>query len=395
MSEQANSPLKYWDVVQRVRNFHEKYASEQEAASKEAGATKVPEQDPREVGTRDIPKDPHASTEKQNLPAQQKNDQSNEGTKLEDQDTHPTSTGKNVPATRDGNSREDAFNSPTTPLNKIASRAAALRQRLTQPSAGEAKEASNKAPEGDGSTQRPQVNASDAKAASNCDPSSDIPNPEVLLKLASTILETQGGIEAVEPVLRKAAGLEAARDLIGEASFAHEQFIKLAQEQLEEEQMYIAEQARVANELRELTKSASARDIALIEKIASTHTSVCNNIDDPLLKQAYMQGGADAAAMADGEELPGAGGPESPEEILEMLEAAVASGEISEEEAAMLLEELLGGGEGGGGEEAMAAAMGGGGGGEEEAMAAAMGGGGEAMPEEAKMASALADRLLA
>jgi hypothetical protein len=79
-----------------------------------------------------------------------------------------------------------------------------------------------------------------------------------------------------------------------------------------------------------------------------------------MLKQAYMQGAADAAAMEDAQgELPGAEGPASIEQIAQLLEAMVASGEIDEETAMGILQELASADAGAAGEDeaAMAEAM--------------------------------------
>ena len=136
-----------------------------------------------------------------------------------------------------------------------------------------------------------------------------------------------------------------------------------------------------------MLKSASEEDRGLIMKIASVHQDELSKISDPILKQAYMQGSMDAAAMQDaGAEggapttLPGSeGGEPSPEQIIELLQAMIQAGEIDEQTAAAIVQELQGAMGGGGappegGDPAAA---------EAEAAAAAAGGG---MPEE-KMAS--------
>jgi hypothetical protein len=186
-------------------------------------------------------------------------------------------------------------------------------------------------------------------------------------------MATEGGLEAVEPVLMKAAGVEACRTIMSNAAASYDQFIK-QQMEMEEYQKAASAQASVEEqEFVAMLKTASANDQEQIVKYATIHSEALNNIEDTLLKQAYMQGAGDAAAMQDsapppGEPSPegqhpepdgdegaipgGGGGAASIEEIAQLLAAMVQSGEIDQQTAEGALQELVqamqGGAAGGG-----------------------------------------------
>lgn len=343
MSSTTPQPLN--QVLARIRTYQEKLASE----AKEAGATKVPEKDPAEKGNASIPSDPEATEKKQNLPARQKNDSSSEDKKLEDESTHPVSTGKNVPSTVDGDAKDEQATSPTTPLSKIAARVQKIKNNLQ--SAGLAKTEETKSAE---------AKVEDAKAAGEDKVeavASDI-DENALLKLASIIVSTEGGLEAVEPVLKKAAGIEACRNLLDSATYSYNNMLLAQQEALEHEKAAAEQEAQTYEAIGHILKSASESDLNQIEKYASVHSQALNILPEDFEKLAYMQGAEDAAAMQDamagGAEagIPGGGeGPASLEELAQLLEGMVASGEIDEETAMAVLEQLAAGeadGEGGG-----------------------------------------------
>lgn len=185
--------------------------------------------------------------------------------------------------------------------------------------------------------------------------------PDALLKLASAIFETQEGVDAVLPVLRKKAGQEAAISLLKQASDEYEAQVA--------EVMYMEKLAAAAAEeqmvaesyIAEIVKSASSQEEAeLLLKTAAQHISNREKLGDEFLKAAYDQAVEDAAEMASAEEmggeptLEGADGEPTIEQILMLLEQAVASGEISEDDAVMIAQALLGDEQGGaemGGEE--------------------------------------------
>jgi hypothetical protein len=105
------TPQNYQDILARVNTFNMQV---KEARAKSAGTT-VTEEDTRNMGGAGTPNLSEAKDTNKT-----RNDKSNEGNKLEDEATQPSGTGKNVPATQDGNAKEDAATSPTTPLGKIA-----------------------------------------------------------------------------------------------------------------------------------------------------------------------------------------------------------------------------------------------------------------------------------
>lgn len=359
----TNKPLQFASVLDRIKSYQTKLAAESSSVT-----------DPTEQGTVGIPRDPEATHAKQNIPENMDNTVSNEGAKLEDKQLHPVSTGKNVPSASSGNAKENV-SSPTESLSKIATRVAAVTAKIKAagatkvPEEDKAKVTTKKpktdevegAPESEENTDKgnktkppfgdKNMPAAD-KSAANESLASDI-SAEALMKLASTIMATEGGLEAVEPVLMKAAGVEAARQIIAQAAESYngfltaqagyEEYVKAAAMQEYQESEYIkAAAAQEADALEEFMKSASEEDKEHIVKYASTHAEALSNIEDDMLKQAYMQGASDAAAMEDagGEELPGAEGGASIEQIAELLQAMVESGEIDEETAMGVLQEL-------------------------------------------------------
>jgi hypothetical protein len=384
--------LKFSAVVDRVRAYQTKMASE-----KAAGATQVSETDPNEKGVVSIPTDAEASKTKQNMPKDNTN-ASSEGSKIEDKDTNPHSTGKDKVTTTDGTVKDEAAcgGDPTKPLSKIAARATAIMDRLKQA----------------GTTEKPVVSTTTTaakSAASGTDTNTSIAqdisaDPEFLFKLATTILETEGGISAVEPILRKAAGVEAAQELIAKATNAYQTLVEEGYQELALRKQAAEQHLYIEQALESMLKNASADDKDKIVKLAKIHDEAMNEYAHPMLKQAYMQGAEDAAAMTDsmgggapaegggtegggGPMIPGGGeGPASIEEIIQLLDLMVQSGEIDQETAMAVAQQLMGEGgapaEGGGMEGGGAPAEGGAEAAPVEATPAE-----EAIPEEAKAAS--------
>lgn len=351
----TTKPLQFASVLDRIKAFQQsKLAADTSSVT-----------DPADKGTVGIPKDPENTPAKENMPEDQDNTASNEGAKLEDKQLHPVSTGKNVPSASNGNAKENV-SSPTDSLSKIAKRVASVTNKLKSAGMLDVKDEDEKAAkkpkmdeiEGEpesaentdkGNKTKPpfgKVKGKDEKTekeAANDSIASDL-SPEALMKLASTIIATEGGLEAVEPVLMKAAGVEAARQIMEQAVYSYANFVQeqAAMEEYSKQASVQAQQEDYAFE--EFFKSASAEDQEQIVKFAKVHGTALNNIENDMLKQAYMQGAADAAAMEDaGGELPGAEGPASIEQIAQLLEAMVASGEIDEQTAMGILQELAGG----------------------------------------------------
>ena len=355
----TTKPLQFASVLDRIKAFQQNKLAADTSSVK----------DPADKGTVGIPRDPEMTPAKENLPPDQDNMGSNEGTKLEDKQLHPVSTGKNVPSASNGNAKEEV-SSPTDSLSKIAKRVASVTSKLKsagmlnvkdedekkaekpkmdkiegEPESAENTDKGNKTKPPFGSVKGKDEKTE--KEAANESLAADI-SPEALMKLASTIISTEGGLEAVEPVLMKAAGVQAAREIMQQAVASYTDFVE-KQAAVAQEQEALAEYVKQAAEAQraedasfeEFFKSASEDEQKHIIKFAKVHGEALNNIEDPMLKQAYMQGAADAAAMEDaGGELPGAEGPATIEQIAQLLEAMVASGEIDEETAMGILQEL-------------------------------------------------------
>ena len=396
----TTKPLQFASVLDRIKAFQQNKLAADTSSVK----------DPADKGTVGIPRDPEMTPAKENLPPDQDNMGSNEGTKLEDKQLHPVSTGKNVPSASNGNAKEEV-SSPTDSLSKIAKRVASVTSKLKSAGMLNVKDEDEKKAEkpkmdkiegepesaentNKGNKTKPpfgSVKGKDEKTekeAANESLAADI-SPEALMKLASTIISTEGGLEAVEPVLMKAAGVQAAREIMQQAVASYTDFVE-KQAAAAQEQEALAEYVKQAAEAQraedasfeEFFKSASEDEQKHIIKFAKVHGEALNNIEDPMLKQAYMQGAADAAAMEDaGGELPGAEGPASIEQIAQLLEAMVASGEIDEETAMGILEELAAADAGAAGEA-------------EAGEAAAEGAAADMAGEEFKQASELCSKLI-
>jgi polyhydroxyalkanoate synthesis regulator phasin len=176
--------------------------------------------------------------------------------------------------------------------------------------------------------------------------------PAMMLKLAAVMLSTEEGIRDAERHLLKQAGREEASKLIKSAS---EEFQQLQQVMLLEEleKQAAAEYINSGTaELEEFLASSSEEDRNEIAKMAKVLGTLMDKIENPLEKQAFMQGAAEAAALDDaanelgeGAEptLPGAGEGEqlSIEQVIQILDGLVQSGEIDEETATAVLEALI------------------------------------------------------
>jgi hypothetical protein len=173
----------------------------------------------------------------------------------------------------------------------------------------------------------------------------DLDSIAMHVKLASTLLQTEEGIEAVEAVLRKQAGAQAAAQLIKEAG---EQEWLWAQAAAQEEELY-KQAAEAEAQWEEFTKTASEEEVAQIVKLAKIHEHAQSGFEYDFEKQAYDMGAQDAAAMEEammaegGEQEIPEEGEISEEEILMLLDEAVQSGELDEETAVALAQELMGG----------------------------------------------------
>lgn len=343
MSEKVQT---YTELASRVSAFQNARAK---AASNNAGGdTEAVHgiKDPQEKGTppggprgSDRPEESAAA---QNLPANAVND----GTTAGNFETKELGAGSNKksPTPISGDAKDQAATSPTTPLPTMdpANKSATIAQRAQTIAAriqGLSKTAQN--------TSQSQSHSTNESAATDFNLGS-----EFLMKLACSILESEDGIKYAQEILTKKAGQEAAQELISGALNEQNEWVKYASAE-EEAQYAYAQQLQQAQEaeqyIGELLKSASEEDLRAMDTMSNLHDTNLSQIQNEVEKAAYMQGADDAAAMMDAEEaggeamIPGAEeGEASPEEIIALLDAAVASGEIDEETALAAVEALVG-----------------------------------------------------
>jgi hypothetical protein len=352
----TGKPKTQKDVASEILKYaHSKHAT---------GDSQVPEKDPADKGSPSVSEDPDTSKMVGKDQPEPKNPKD---------DTivgAPTSSSSESPeGTEDGNKREHAYTDPNTPLSKIAKRVSSGLLDLVHGKAGEAepeKKAGEAEPEKKAGEAEPEKKAGEAEAGKKGEPEkkadTDILSKidgDTLRKVATHILETEEGKNYAIEVLTKKAGQEAAENLLKEAASEAEAIEAYQQKQAQT--LYQAELEKKA--YTDAFSKLSEEDKAYVEKSASVHEAAMAEIEDPILKYAYAQGVMDSDAMLAEEPgtIPGAEEAPSLEQIAQVLEAMVASGEISEEDALAALEILaaeIGGGEGdpamAGGDPAMA-----------------------------------------
>jgi hypothetical protein len=291
--------IKLTDLKQRVAGFHKKASELNPADPTEQGTVSAPANDP---------KDPKIANTA-NKPAPQA---------TKGMETKPTMSEGNAKAPKDGNAEDKQVKMASGVDNAIA----------------KLKNLSKKAK----TAEAPAVQEDQLSFG-----------PDSLLKLAAAIFETQEGVDAVLPVLRKKAGQEAAISLLKQASDEYE--TQLAEHAYMEKLAYAAQMEQHETEMfiAEIVKSASSQEEAdMLLKTAAQHMSNRDALGDEFLKAAYDQSVEDAAEMVAAEEeggepaLAGADGEPTVEQILMLLEQAVASGEISEDDAIMIAQALMG-----------------------------------------------------
>lgn len=335
-----SNPKDYRDVLAGIRARQKQASGDQEAVH---GM-----KDPANKGTVTPPDHPDGdSDKKKNLPASATNE-SHEGEQLTDKDTNPSSTGENVPGpVADGNTKEDAANSPTVPLSKIAKNISGVMEGI--------KNLQNKSA---AAPAAPAKKTEETKSAGTEDVAGKFEfTPEFHIKLASLILETEEGTKYAQELLRKAAGAEKAQELISAALNQQQVALEYAAYNDDMAKRAAYQQAQQEAAFEQLYKSASVEERKQIDKFASVHGAVLQILPTDFEKHAYM-GGADAGAgmmeqEAAGQEPSVPGGGEEPlgmEDIVAILESLVAEGKIQPEEAQAIAEQLMGG-EGGAGPE--------------------------------------------
>ena len=212
----------------------------------------------------------------------------------------PQGTGEGTYITpKDGDAKDKAATSPTTPLSKIAQAQAALK------AAASAKTA---------------YVQSDVELPSNIQG-----DPTLMQKLAAisqAMLATEHGRRYVNEFLEKEAGMQEANGIIEQVRYAMMQ--KQASEQAAVQEQYIME------------KSAAS--------VEASHNVWLNQCQDAMEKIAYATGavdGQDAAEAAMADEEPGIAGEEpTAEDVMECLQELVEAGEVSPEEAQVVIASL-------------------------------------------------------
>jgi hypothetical protein len=378
-------PIDYDVMKSRVRAL----LSTTTKSAADASAGVVPEKDPAAKGEVSAKKESDSEPSKQNLPASKANGPGKVESTLNI--SRPTGSGESgLSAKVDGNAKEDAATSPTTPLDKIATIVARLKdlRGVETPAAATSSKS-----------------ATTTEAAAN---DINLQEPDFVAKMAhhleqyhnlfGALQATEEGMEVVESCLRKQAGAEAARTLLEEAMQAS-QFLdiqvaeeaEMAKQAAEQQHAIQLQQAQEDAIFESMWKQASEKERENIIKTAQVHAYNLAEYDNAIAqlvelgkqeltkaaseeqalaiaapfdkeitllqieKQAYEQGTVDAADMLssgpEGAEpapeeamLPGAGAdeaaPASIDEIMEALAAMVASGEVSEEDAAAVAQIL-------------------------------------------------------
>jgi len=242
-------------------------------------------------------------------------------------------------ATQSGNAKEDAATSPTTDISKIAADLLADIQGINK--ASKAKPAVAK--EADAAKPEPSVAKEAADAGLD-----DL----ALVKVAKAVLAVEGGIEFARHAVEVAEGVAAVDDLMKQASAEEQAMLEQADYEDYLEKFAAHQQAMIEETLDGLLKNASEKDRGQIGTLGNALGAAISRTEDPLEAEYLCKGAADAGAMMD--EMGAEGGGEisedpelGPEELLEVLQAAVDSGEIQPEVAEQVAALLLGG-EGGG-----------------------------------------------
>lgn len=286
---------------------HVKSASEKMAASVEAA-------DPTNKGNVTAPGNPLTSAA---VPSGSRNDNDVDHFRNIIKVTDPNGTGQGEYITpRNGNAVDAAATSPTASLDKIAANLKNAIQNLQAKQAAEQKD-----------VQIPAGFSNDT---------------EVMRKLANLgqfMLGTEEGQRAVVRELEKERGIKEAAAMIAQAQQQAAQY--------EMQKRAYAEQVASAERQQALEKQAAQQQF--MEKYAayceSTHRTWLDGLRTPLEKMAYMQGAVDgeqaAQAMAAGGEpmIDGANGDLSDEDVIQIIQEMVQSGQIAPEEAEAILQQ--------------------------------------------------------
>lgn len=298
----STTATKFRDLFARAQACRQgALTSMSKSAADEEALTGI--KDPTNEGTVSIPSGDGDKASNRDLPTNGSNEPDG-GDKMHHimDVTKPNGVGQGSYVTpRNGTAIDEAVNSPTKSLDKIAQLAGAL-----------------------------QSSAQQAPAEKQA--TADVNMPEsleydILTKLASIgayMLGSERGRQAVEQTIAHEAGIKEAAAIVNAAG-----------DMMKQAAAHVTAQQQEA-EAALMIKAAAAE---------TAHTAWLNSFQTDLEKQAYMAGAQDGAAMADAEaagvspEAIDAASEEgmSDEEIMAMLQEAVAQGLISEEEVEAIL----------------------------------------------------------
>jgi len=400
---------------QLVQTLNDRASATKQASTKSAAGDTPTEKDPAEKGTVAIPKDPSATPAAELLPGQTPNAEvtpvlSVAPAKKVEGEEKPANAllsqaqkvaaairGLNKSATRDTAKISPQLVSDAASENKNTTapvpgstgdkgpKAKQVPDPVTKAAAGDVPTVADPAEKGKekvkgdsiGEVPAQPENANktkvgDEKKEAACPPGCTCPKctkaaadmlditPDFHFKLASLILSTQEGRDFARQIIEQAHGAAEAEDIIKAATFMEQESQRL--QELEDQGAFAAE---------EMWKNASEDERIAIIKLANIHALAKSGLATEQEKQAYDDGAATAAGLADAGVLGGAAGaapaapagaapagPEVPgaeaapagsdsitdEDIVAVLEELVQSGKIKPEEAQAILEALQQGG---------------------------------------------------
>lgn len=245
--------------------------------------------------------------------------------------TKPNGTGQGEYTTpRCGTSLDESIKSPTAPISKMATIAQIASNLRAAAEAGVQKEAA--APAETQETQAPA--AAEAPAAPQekaAAPAVQLPtefanDADLMSKLASiaaVALGSEEGRRAFADILEKEAGVKEACALVSQAANSIQE----------------AAQAQT----KQASSGLSYADFQVAEMCKQAHATWLGSFETELEKKAYAQGVEDANAVADAVDagaeptIPGAGEGLEDDQVLQILQELVTSGEVSQEEADAIL----------------------------------------------------------
>lgn len=331
-----------------------KVAARRQAAKKSSdGSTPT---DETNKGTVTIPKQPEAENPLQTgaPPAGQSNAANPPLTDSQVMaQTQPSQSGSgHVPSTQSGNSLENAGTSALDKSAAFLSGVGALVAAKRQELAGAPKEAAAATP----------APAAPAAAPASTDDAALKQANELFRQIGALVTGDEEGRELVNRLIVKQAGITQAQQMMTDAAIASDTYARYAAAEYEAQQKAAAEQHYYDQQMAALPPAKQAAVIKMSgllhkESVNFTHPDdhfwFCKGAAAGQDMAAMMDGGGDAGAPPPGGDaggdmqVPGGDGTPTPEDVQEMLEALVQSGQITPEQANELMNQLaqeMGGG---------------------------------------------------